>query len=177
MGETGEGGAAVAAEAVVLKSISVGDIRSVHMEVVVLVEEEMMREIVSMIKTGGLEAVVLALDVGEEVEALGEKGIGVLQQGKAVLKEELRLSNGTGNGNRWILEISMITIIIASTIMMMNGMVIIIVISTTILSSSSSSSSSAVDAKSSFLLPRSSLSYLTQLTVLTCIQVGLLCKD
>lgn len=174
MGETGEGGAAVAAEAVVLKSISVGDIRSVHMEVVVLVEEEMMREIVSMIKTGGLEAVVLALDVGEEVEALGEKGIGVLQQGKAVLKEELRLSNGTGNGNRWILEISMITIIIASTIMMMNGMVIIIVISTTILSSSSSS---AVDAKSSFLLPRSSLSYLTQLTVLTCIQVGLLCKD
>lgn len=176
MGETGEGGAAVAAEAVVLKSISVGDIRSVHMEVVVLVEEEMMREIVSMIKTGGLEAVVLALDVGEEVEALGEKGIGVLQPGKAVLKEELRLSNGTGNGNRWILEISMITIIIASTIMMMNGMVIIIVISTMILSSSSSSSS-AVDAKSSFLLPRSSLSYLTQLTVLTCIQVGLLCKD
>lgn len=175
MGETGEGGAAVAAEAVVLKSISVGDIRSVHMEVVVLVEEEMMREIVSMIKTGGLEAVVLALDVGEEVEALGEKGIGVLQPGKAVLKEELRLSNGTGNGNRWILEISMITIIIASTIMMMNGMVIIIVISTMILSSSSSSS--AVDAKSSFLLPRSSLSYLTQLTVLTCIQVGLLCKD
>lgn len=175
MGETGEGGAAVAAEAVVLKSISVGDIRSVHMEVVVLVEEEMMREIVSMIKTGGLEAVVLALAVGEEVEALGEKGIGVLQPGKAVLKEELRLSNGTGNGNRWILEISMITIIIASTIMMMNGMVIIIVISTMILSSSSSSS--AVDAKSSFLLPRSSLSYLTQLTVLTCIQVGLLCKD
>lgn len=175
MGETGEGGAAVAAEAVVLKSISVGDIRSVHMEVVVLVEEEMMREIVSMIKTGGLEAVVLALDVGEEVEALGEKGIGVLQPGKAVLKEELRLTNGTGNGNRWILEISMITIIIASTIMMMNGMVIIIVISTMILSSSSSSS--AVDAKSSFLLPRSSLSYLTQLTVLTCIQVGLLCKD
>lgn len=136
------------------------------MEVGALAEEEMMREIVSMIKTGGLEAVVL-VDVEEEVEALWVEGIGVLQPGKAVLKEGPRLSNGTGKRNRLILEISMITIIITATIMMRNGMVIIIMISTTILSSSSSSSST-VDAKSS-------LSYFTQLTLWTCIQVGCCC--
>lgn len=129
-----------------------------------MAEEEMMREIVSMIKTGGLEAVVL-VDVEEEVEALWVEGIGVLQPGKAVLKEGPRLSNGTGKRNRLILEISMITIIITATIMMRNGMVIIIMISTTILSSSSSST---VDAKSS-------LSYFTQLTLWTCIQVGCCC--
>lgn len=127
-----------------------------------MAEEEMMREIVSMIKTGGLEAVVL-VDVEEEVEALWVEGIGVLQPGKAVLKEGPRLSNGTGKRNRLILEISMITIIITATIMMRNGMVIIIMISTTILSSSST-----VDAKSS-------LSYFTQLTLWTCIQVGCCC--
>lgn len=132
------------------------------MEVGVLAEEEMMREIVSMIKTGGLEAVVL-VDIEEEVEALWVEGIGVLQPGKAVLKEGPRLSNGTGKRNRLILEISMITIIITATIMMRNGMVIIIMISTTILSSSST-----VDAKSS-------LSYFTQLTLWTCIQVGCCC--
>lgn len=129
------------------------------MEVGVLAEEEMMREIVSMIKT------VVLVDVEEEVEALWVEGIGVLQPGKAVLKEGPRLSNGTGKRNRLILEISMITIIITATIMMRNGMVIIIMISTTILSSSSSST---VDAKSS-------LSYFTQLTLWTCIQVGCCC--
>lgn len=134
------------------------------MDVGVLAEEEMMREIVSMIKTRGLEAVVL-VDVEEEVEALWVEGIGVLQPGKAVLKEGPRLSNGTGKRNRLILEISMITIIITATIMMRNGMVIIIMISTTILSSNSSST---VDAKSS-------LSYFTQLTLWTCIQVGCCC--
>lgn len=134
------------------------------MEVGALAEEEMMREIISMIKTGGLEAVVL-VDVEEEVEALWVEGIGVLQPGKAVLKEGPRLSNGTGKRNRLILEISMITIIITATIMMRNGMVIIIMISTTILSSNSSST---VDAKSS-------LSYFTQLTLWTCIQVGCCC--
>lgn len=170
MGETGEGIVAVEAEAVVLKGIIVVVIRSDHMEGAVLAEEEeeeeMMTEIiVSMIKQGGLEAVVL--DVEEEVEALwalGAKGIGVLQPGKAVLKEGLRSSNGTGNGNRWTPEVSMI-ITTTITVMMMNGMVMLrTAISTTKILSSSSSS--MIGTKASILLLRSSLSYFRQLTVL-----------
>lgn len=169
MGETGEGIVAVEAEAVVLKGIIVVVIRSDHMEVAVLAEEEeeMMTEIiVSMIKQGGLEAVVP--DVEEEVEALwalGGKGIGVLQPGKAVLKEGLRSSNGTGNGNRWTPEVSMI-ITTTITIMMMNGMVMLRTAISTTKILSSSSSSSVIGTKASFLLLRSSLSYFRQLTVL-----------
>lgn len=167
MGETGEGIVAVEAEAVVLKGIIVVVIRSDHMEVAVLAEEEeMMTEIiVSMIKQGGLEAVVP--DVEEEVEALwalGGKGIGVLQPGKAVLKEGLRSSNGTGNGNRWTPEVSMI--ITTITIMMMNGMVMLRTAISTTKILSSSSSSSVIGTKASFLLLRSSLSYFRWLTVL-----------
>lgn len=165
MGETSEGIVAVEAEAAVLKGIIVVVIRSAHMEVVVSVEEEKMTEIiVSMIRAGGLEAA--ALGVEEEVEALwvlGEGG-GVLQPGKVVPKEGLRSNNGTRSGNRWTLEISMMTIITA-TIRMINGMVLqrtMISTTTTLISSSSST----LDTKLIFLLPRSSLSYFKQLTVL-----------
>jgi hypothetical protein len=106
LGETDEGVATVEAGVAVLLGFVV--MRSIHVVVVVLVEvvvvvvvvmvEGMMTEIsATMIGAGGLEAAVLDVE-WNEVEALGEGGIGV-QSGKVVLKEGLRLSNGIGKGN------------------------------------------------------------------------------
>lgn len=107
MGEIDEGVATVEAGVAVLLGFVV--MRSIHVVVVVLVEvvvvvvvvvmvEGMMTEIsATMIGAGGLEAAVLDVE-RNEVEALGEGGIGV-RSGKVVLKEGLRLSNGIGKRN------------------------------------------------------------------------------
>lgn len=90
MGEADGGVAAVEAEARVLIRTVVT--RNVHMAAVVLVEEMKIEISVPMEWAGDLEAVVLDVGGGCEVEALlalGEGGIGV-QSGKIVLKEGLR---------------------------------------------------------------------------------------
>lgn len=119
MAEAGEDAAAVEAEAVVLISIVVV-MRSVHMVVAgVLVEEMMTGIIASMAEAGGLEAEVLDVG-GDEVEAR-EQG-GEVQLEKVVLKEGLRLSNGTGKRSRQILGIRLITVATMMTGTMMIGM-------------------------------------------------------
>ena len=75
-----------------------------HMEVVVLAEERTKGIIVSM-TGGGLEAVVLAEEEEVEAPVAGVGGLGV-QSGKVALKEEPRLSNGIGKGNKQNLIIS-----------------------------------------------------------------------
>ena len=99
MGGTDVDVAAVEAEVIVLIGTVV--MRSVHMEVVVL-EEEMRRGIIDPMIGGDQEAVVLVVE-----EALEGGGIGVHQPGKVVLKEGLRLSNGTRKGNKQAPIISM----------------------------------------------------------------------
>lgn len=119
MAEVGEDAAAVEAEAVVLISIVVV-MRSVHMVVVVALVEEMMTGIIAyMAEAGGLEAEVLDVG-GDEVEAR-EQG-GEVQLEKVVLKEGLRLSNGTGKRSRQILGIRLITVATMMTGTMMIGM-------------------------------------------------------
>lgn len=91
MGGIGEGVATV--EAVVLLGIVV--MMSVPMEAVVLIEE-LMIGIITTRGAGGLEV----LDAEEdEVEALEGGGIEALLE-RVVLKEELRLSSGTGRGSK-----------------------------------------------------------------------------
>lgn len=119
MAEAGEDAAAVEAEAVVLISIVVV-MRSVHMVVAVVLVEEMMTGIIAyMAEAGGLEAEVLDVG-GDEVEAR-EQG-GEVQLEKVVLKEGLRLSNGTGKRSRQILVIRLITVATMMTGTMMIGM-------------------------------------------------------
>lgn len=72
-----------------------------------------------MAEAGGLEAEVLDVG-GDEVEAR-EQG-GEVQLEKVVLKEGLRLSNGTGKRSRQILVIRLITVATMMTGTMMIGM-------------------------------------------------------
>lgn len=91
----GVGAAIVEAEVRVVTAI----MKSAHMEVVVLVEEEVEEVvIVTMIEEGGLEAEVL----DEGVDTAEVRGAGELevQLGKEVRREEQRLNNGTGKRKR-----------------------------------------------------------------------------
>lgn len=128
MGETGVG--AVEAEAVV--HIDTVVMRSVHVD---LLEERMTEIIAIMIEVGGLEAEVR--DV-EEVEALVEEEIRV-QSGKAVLREGLRLSNGTGKENKQNLLIRMIIFTMTMVTTTFNKMINSIIIHHIKRTSSSSS--------------------------------------
>lgn len=115
MGEIGEGAAAVGAKVTVRISTEVV-MRSVHMVVVVLVEEIMTENSATMKGVGGLEAEALDVRV-DEVEALQEGGIEA-QLEKVVLKEGRRSSNGIGKRSKQ-------NLVVRRTIAMMATMAIL----------------------------------------------------
>lgn len=96
--------------AVVMMSVHMGAVvmMSARMGAVVLVEEMMTGITVTMTGAGGLEAEVQGVR-GDEVEVREEGGTEV-QSEKVVLKEGLRLSNGTGKRRKQTLVIRSITI-------------------------------------------------------------------